>query len=66
MSDDVTALINKRVHKVLGVAEAAIPGEKQFEAFRKITLDEFGKNGLLKDLEELDDDKKERDGKGRN
>ena len=42
---DIVGLVNLHVSKVLTVAEAALP-ESQFKAFRKLVLDEFGRNGL--------------------
>ena len=41
--------INGRKHKVLLFAQAALPPQ-QFEAFRKLFLNEFGRNGLEQDL----------------
>jgi hypothetical protein len=65
---DIVALVKPRIHKLLLVAEAALP-EGQFAAFRKIVLDELGNSGLNKDLEELfgkGQDHKDRSGTGRN
>lgn len=45
----IKALINPRLARLLNVAQAALP-EQQFIAFRKITLNEFGRNGLEADL----------------
>lgn len=45
-------LINKRLNKVLLFAESSLP-RSQFLAFRKLTLDEFGKSGIEKELEWL-------------
>lgn len=42
-------LLNPRKHRVLQMAQAALP-EFQFKAFRKLFLDEFGGNGLESDL----------------
>ena len=47
--------INKRLCKVLTYAQMAMT-EHQFKAFRASTLDEFGNNGLRKDLESLLDE----------
>lgn len=52
MREQLHSLINKRINKILRVAEAALP-PKQFQAFRGITLDEFGKSGLGQDLDRL-------------
>ena len=48
----IVALLNQRKNRVLRVAEAALP-ETQFRAFRGLVLDEFGREGLEKDLERL-------------
>jgi hypothetical protein len=44
-------IINSRLNKLLTIAEAALP-TSQFQAFRKLTLDEFGKSGLANDLDQ--------------
>ena len=49
---EIERLINLRLNEVLLVAQAAFP-ESQFTAFRKITLNQFGKSGLSKDLDRL-------------
>lgn len=49
---DIVNLVNFRVSKVLTVAQAALPRD-QFTAYRKLVLDEFGRNGLETDLYEL-------------
>lgn len=54
--EDIDRLINIRLNQLLLVAETALPS-KQFQAFRKITLNEFGNNGLGKELERLFGDK---------
>ena len=41
----IRKLLNKRLNKVLGYAEAVLP-EKNYRSFRKLILDEFG-NGEL-------------------
>jgi len=50
--EDIERLINMRLNQLLLVAETALP-LNQFQAFRKITLNEFGNNGLGKDMERL-------------
>ena len=52
---DVTELVNKRLNRVLLVAECSLP-DSQYQAFRKVTLNEFGRNGLIKDLRQLSSD----------
>jgi len=49
---DIVGLIKLRVGRTLTVAEAALP-PSQFNAFRKLMLDEFGRNGLEAELFEL-------------
>ena len=46
----IEQLINARINQLLLVAETALP-PSQFQAFRKVTLNEFGNNGLGKELE---------------
>jgi len=48
--ENLDTLINARLTKILTIAEASFP-PSQFQAFRKLTLDEFGKNGLARDLD---------------
>ncbi len=48
--EQIERLINARMKKILHFAELALP-ESKFPTFRKLTLDEFGKSGLGKDLE---------------
>ena len=44
--------INARKTRVLRYAQAALP-ESQFHAYRGLLLDEFGRNGLEVDLEQI-------------
>lgn len=46
-------LLNRRVNKVLTVAETAL-SPQQFNAFRKFTLDEFGDTGLIREIRNLE------------
>lgn len=46
-------LLNARKNRVLLVAQAALP-ESQFSAFKKLFLDEFGRNGLEGELQRLE------------
>lgn len=50
---DISELVNRRLTRLLTVAEAAMQ-PNQFKAFRKIALDEFGWEGLRKDLDVLE------------
>lgn len=60
----ICALLNQRKNRVLRYAEAALP-ETQFRAFRGLLLDEFGREGLEKDLERLAAEREKGDGQGR-
>jgi len=48
----IIQLVNCRVKKILDVAALSLPQEK-YQIFRKITLDEFGKSGLVGELERV-------------
>jgi len=50
--EEILTLINNRVKKILDLAELSLPQDK-FQLFRKMTLDEFGKSGLVKELERV-------------
>ncbi len=60
----ILAALNARMNHVLLVAEAALP-PPQFQAFRKIALDQFGRNGFQRDVEMVLSEHPERDGTGR-
>jgi hypothetical protein len=49
----IVELINYRITRVLLVAEAFLPSS-QFKAFRTVVLNEFGRNGLERELEQLE------------
>jgi len=46
-------LLNARKNRVLLYAQAALP-QSQFDAFKKLFLDEFGRSGLEGQLVKLD------------
>ena len=50
--EHIDNLINPRLNRVLLIVQTALP-ESQFQACRKLILDEFGKSGLGKELERL-------------
>lgn len=52
---EIEGFVNKRLNTVLLVAQSSLP-DSQFIAFRKMTLDQFGRNGLIKDLRQLAND----------
>jgi hypothetical protein len=56
--------LNERKNRLLQYAQVGM-SQSQFEAFRKLLLDELGKNGYEKDLEEVLQHT-ERQGTGRN
>lgn len=49
---EIMNLINPHVSRVLTIAQAALPRD-QFSAFRKLVLDEFGRQGLEDELYEF-------------
>ena len=63
--EDIKGLLNSHLTRLLLVAEVALP-PNQFQAFRKVALDEFGNNGFGKDLDRLLGNNKARHGTGRN
>jgi hypothetical protein len=64
---EVLRLVNGHVTRVLLVAQASLPSS-QFQAFRTVMLNEFGRNGLERELEQLEQrlEVEERNGPGRN
>jgi hypothetical protein len=48
----ISGLVNAHVKKILDMAALCLPEEK-FQIFRKLTLNEFGKSGLIKELERV-------------
>lgn len=59
----VISLLNARKNRVLLIAQASLP-EHQYQAFKKLFLDEFGDRGLEKELKPLLTDQQH--GMGRN
>jgi len=57
--------LDERKNRLLLTAQVGLP-ENQFDAYRKILLDELGRNGFGKDLEEVLEQHLERTGTGRN
>lgn len=57
--------LDERKNRLLLTAQVGLP-ENQFDAYRKILLDELGRNGFEKDLEEVLMQHMERQGTGRN
>lgn len=54
-SDTVIDGLKPRMNKVLTIAEAALP-QSQFQAFRKLFLEEMGRNGFEAFLREAEAD----------
>lgn len=52
MQNDIVSKLNVRKNRLLLVLQASIAQQHQFEAVRKIVLDELGNNGFQKELEE--------------
>ena len=50
--DDIIGLVNSHLGRVLRSAELALSPE-QFQCFRRIALDEFGRNGFGRSLARL-------------
>ena len=50
--EDIEQVLNPHITRLLLVAETALP-PSQFQAFRKVALDEFGKNGFGRDLDRM-------------
>jgi hypothetical protein len=50
--EQIISLVNARMKRILHFAELAMPRDK-YEIFRKLTLDEFGKSGLVRELERV-------------
>lgn len=49
---ELDKLIMARVHRILNYGELAVPSDK-YQRFRTLVLDEFGHNGLRKQVAEL-------------
>jgi hypothetical protein len=57
--------LNERKNRLLLTAQVGLPAN-QYDAYRKILLDELGRNGFEKDLEEVLKQHMESSGEGRN
>jgi len=55
MLSQILELLNARKNRVLLLAQASLP-ESQFQAFRALFLNEFGKSGLERELVRLLDE----------
>lgn len=63
--ESLIAKLNEHKNLVLQVAQASLPQPHQFDAFRTIVLNQFGRSGFQGELEEAFR-KMERNGTGRN
>lgn len=52
MLETIKRLINQRVGRLLLFGQSAL-NETQFQAFRKLVLDEFGRSGLAAELDRV-------------
>jgi hypothetical protein len=50
--DDVVGVVNHHLNRVLSIVELIAPADK-FPTLRKLILDEFGRDGLVKKLDGL-------------
>lgn len=53
LTDAIDKMIRERLGRILDVAEVGIPTQGQFQAFRKVTLKEFGNQSFLPELDAL-------------
>ena len=53
LRESIVDTLHTHLNRVLRAAEIGIPGQSQYEAFRKFALDEFGMQGFLPELEAL-------------
>lgn len=64
MLAEILERLSERKNRLLQVAQVGLPNN-QFEAYRKILLDELGKNGFERDLEKVLMQQTVRSGTGR-
>lgn len=57
MKAEIERCISKCQGRILTLAQAALP-DSQYQAFRTLVLDEFGKRGLASELDKLFADSK--------
>ena len=63
--DLILETLSERKNRLLLTAQVGLPAN-QFDAYRKILLDELGRNGFEGDLEKILSQHTERNGTGRN
>ncbi|MGP1680079.1 MAG: hypothetical protein ACTS6J_23345 [Burkholderiales bacterium] len=52
MLETIKQRINQRVNRVLLIGQSSL-SQSQYEAFRKLVLDEFGRSGLATELDRV-------------
>lgn len=63
--EDINQVVNARLNQVLLIGQSSMSAS-QYQAYRKLILKEFGRNGLAKELDKLFGTNAERQGTGRN
>lgn len=53
LTEDVMRLLMPRISRILDTAAVGMPSAHQFQAYRKVVLDEFGDQSFLPELEAL-------------
>lgn len=53
LREDIVDAMHAHLNRVLRAAEIGIPTATQYQAFRTFTLDEFGMQGFLPELDTL-------------
>ena len=53
LRDDILNKVHERLTRLLDAAAVGMPTNHQFQAFRKIALNEFGNQGFLPELDAL-------------
>lgn len=51
--EEILERLNTHLNRVLTAAAIGIPGKDQYQAFRTFTLNEFGNQGFLPELDAL-------------
>lgn len=62
----IVGLLDIRKNRLLQAAQIGLPANQQYDAYRKFLLDELGRNGFERDLEEVLTQYHERTDTGRN
>jgi hypothetical protein len=62
----IRELLNRRKGRLIKFGELALPEGQQFQAYRKLVLDELGTEGLERDLLNFLEGEPDAEGTGRN